>query len=79
LLAEFEALSDDTSNSESESEGDAEEIGDKYEIIRLMMLCNTKRSASSFQWQRGNFVPQIHNFDNENSGILANLDENCSF
>jgi hypothetical protein len=31
-----------------------------------------------FQWQRGNFVPQVHDFNNENSGISANLDENCT-
>jgi hypothetical protein len=89
LLAEFEALSDnDTSNSESESErevneseSDAEEICDNFESDSPRDAAqHTKRRTAgpSFQWQRGNFVPQIHDFDNQNSGISANLDENCS-
>jgi hypothetical protein len=85
LLAEFEALSDnDTSNSasESESEVDAEEIGDNYENDSpqdAAQCTKRRRTASpSLQWQRGNFVPQIHEFDNQNSGILANLNENCT-
>jgi hypothetical protein len=92
LLAEFEALSDnDTSNSESksesevngsESESDGDEIGDSYENDSPQDAAqHTKRrqtASPSFQWQRGNFVPQIHDFDNENSDISANLDENCT-
>jgi hypothetical protein len=60
LLAEFKALSDnDTSNSasESESEVDAEEIGDNYENDSPQdAVQRTKRSAASpsFQWERGN-------------------------
>jgi hypothetical protein len=83
LLAEFDALSDDTSNSESksESEGDAEEICDNFESDSPQDAAQrTKRRTAglSFQWQKGNFVPQVHDFDNQNSGISANLDENCS-
>jgi hypothetical protein len=91
LLAEFEGLSDnDTSNSESESErevneseseGDAEEICENFEIDSSQDAAqHTKRRTAglSYQWQRGNFVPQIHDFDNRNSGISANLDKNCS-
>jgi hypothetical protein len=89
LLAEFEALSDnDTSNSESESkserkvsESEGEEICDNFESDLpqdAAQHTNRKRTAvPSFQWQRGNFVAQIHDFDNQNSGISANLDENC--
>jgi hypothetical protein len=66
-------LSDDTSNSASESESDAEEIGDNYENDSPQDAAqHTKRrrtDSPSFQWQRGNFVPQIHDFDNKNSGI----------
>jgi hypothetical protein len=92
LLAEFDALSDnDTSNSESvsesevnesESEGDAEEICDNFESDSPQHAAQrTKRrrtAGPSFQWQKGNFVPQVHDFDNQNSGISANLDEYCS-
>jgi hypothetical protein len=85
LLAEFEALSDnDTSNSasESESEVDEEEIGDNYDndSPQDAAQCTKRRrtDSPSFQWQRGNSVPQIQDFDNENSGISANLDENCT-
>jgi hypothetical protein len=85
LLAEFDALSDnDTSNSESESEseGDAEEICDNFESDSpqdAAQHTKSRRTAGpSFQWQKGNFVSHIHDFDNQNSGILANLDENCS-
>jgi hypothetical protein len=79
LLAELKALSDnDTSNSasESESEVDEEEIGDNYENDspegaaqrtkeELPVLCFSGRG-------------EIQDFDNENSGISANLDENCT-
>jgi hypothetical protein len=92
LLAKFEALSDnDTSNSESESESevneseskdDAEEICDNFESESpqdAVQHTKRRRTASpSFQWQKGNFVLRVHNFDNQNSGILSNLDENCS-
>jgi hypothetical protein len=92
MLAKFEALSDnDTSNSESESkserevnesESEGEEICDNFESDSPQdVVQHTKRrrtAGPSFQWQRGNFVPQIHDFDNQNSGILSNLEENCS-
>jgi hypothetical protein len=92
LLAVFEDMSEsDTSNSESEcdserevseSEVDAEEICDNLEIDSpedVAQRTKRRRTAGpSFQWQRGNFDPQIHDFDNQNSGISANLDENCS-
>jgi hypothetical protein len=90
LLTEFEALSDnDTSNSESKSESErevgkseGEEICDNFESDSPQDAAqHTKRRRTadpSFQWQRGNSVPQIHDFDNQNSGILANLDKNCS-
>jgi hypothetical protein len=84
LLAEFDALSDnDTSNSESESksESDAEEMCDNFESDSPQYAAqHTKRRRTvgpSFQWQKRNFVPQVHGFYNQNSGISANLDENC--
>jgi hypothetical protein len=83
----------DTSNSESESqiesevkesgsEGGAEEICDKFDSDSHQHAGtqHTKRrqtAGPSFQWQRGNFVPKIHDFANQNSGISANLDGNC--
>jgi hypothetical protein len=80
LLAEFEALSDnDTSNraGESESEVDAEEIGDNYENDSPQDAAQcTKRKelpVLRFSGRRG-----IQDSDNENSGISANLDENCT-
>jgi hypothetical protein len=84
FLAEFEAFSEnDTSNSASESESvvDAEEIGDNYENDSPQDAAQrTKRrtASPSFQWQRGSSVPQIQDFDNENLGISANLDETCT-
>jgi hypothetical protein len=92
LLAEIDALSDnDVSNSdsesesfgsESESESCAEGIGDGDENDPHQDAAQrTKRRRTSsplFQWQRGNFVPQVHDFDNQNSGISTNFDENCT-
>jgi hypothetical protein len=89
LLPEFDALSDnDTSNSESESEmneseskGDAEEICDNFESESpqdTAQHTKRRRIAGPFHWQRGNFVPKIHDFTNQKSGISANLDGNCS-
>jgi hypothetical protein len=91
LLAEFEALSDsDTSNSETEreserevSESEGEEICENFESDSpedaTQHIKRRRTAGPSFQWQRWNFVPQIHDFDNQNSGISANLDENCCF
>jgi hypothetical protein len=92
VLAVFEDMSEsDTSNSESEcdserevceSEVDAEEICDNFEIDSPEndAQCTKRRwtAGPSFQWQRENFVPKIHDFTNQNSGISANLDGNCS-
>jgi hypothetical protein len=79
LLAEFEALSDnDTSNSasESESEVDAEEIGDNYENDSPQVAAQREEELPVLRFSgRGG----IQDFDNEDSGISANLDENCSF
>jgi hypothetical protein len=85
LLAKFEALSDnDTSNSESDSnsESEVEEICDNFESDSPQDAAEhtkgRRTAGPSFWWQIGNFVQQIHDFDNQNSGISANLDENCS-
>jgi hypothetical protein len=88
LLAEFDTLSDNnTSNSESEvneseSDGNAEEICDNFESDSPHAAQHTKKrrtAGPSFQWQKENFAPQVHDFDNQNSGISANLDKNCCF
>jgi hypothetical protein len=68
------------SASKSESEVDGEEIGYNYENDSPQDAAQrTKRrtASPSFRWQR-RIVPQIQDFDNENSGISANLDENCT-
>jgi hypothetical protein len=92
LLAVFEDMSEsDTSNSESERDSerevsesavDAEDICDNLEIDSpedAAQRTKRRRTAGpSFQWQRGNFVPKIHDFANQNSGISANFDGNCS-
>jgi hypothetical protein len=66
----------------SESEVDAEEVCDNFEIDSPendAQRTERRRTAGpSFQWQRGNFVPKIHDFANQNSGISASLDGNCS-
>jgi hypothetical protein len=92
VLAVFEDMSEsDIGNSESEcdserevseSEVDAEEICHNLEINspeNAAQCIKRRRTAGpSLQWQRGNFVPKIHDFANQNSGISANLDGNCS-
>jgi hypothetical protein len=84
LLAEFEALpfyiSDiDISDGESESEVNDSD-SDKNDPPQGAVQRTKRRQAANplFQWLRGNFVPQNKDFDDENSGISANLDENCT-
>jgi hypothetical protein len=78
LLAEFKAFSDDISKaaSESESEVDAEEIGDNYENDSPQDAA--QRTKEELPVLRFSGRGGIQDFDNENSGISANLDENCT-
>jgi hypothetical protein len=80
--SESESEVNESEVNESESEGDAEEICDNFESDSPQDAAqHTKRRTAgpSFQWWRENFVPQVHDFDNQNSGISTNLDKNCCF
>ncbi|KAJ9594244.1 hypothetical protein L9F63_014333 [Diploptera punctata] len=54
-----------------EDSGDSE-IGENYSIAVLQPPKRNRTSSDLFQWRSGNFIPTVHNFNSENSGISVN-------